>query len=198
MYVIQSGAVEYSYRQGDVETVLTILERGEFFGEMALFGEARRPATAKTTCSTRLLALNRALLLDRIEADPAVALHLLRGLYLRIQHADRQIQQAVENNEVLRLALAQQEDEDSPRKKAQAQPAAEAIPTADVSLPEMARLWDIDQESISFEPGQRIYSQGDPAEVLYVILEGAVEISAGSGMGKYVLFRFYPGDFFGE
>jgi CRP-like cAMP-binding protein len=43
LYLIQSGAVEYSYRRGDTETVLTILEKGDFFGEMALFGQEHPP-----------------------------------------------------------------------------------------------------------------------------------------------------------
>jgi F420-non-reducing hydrogenase small subunit len=200
MYVVQSGAVEYSYRQGDTETVLTILEKGDFFGEMALFGEARRPATAKTTRQTRLLSLNRASLLERMKGDPAVALHLLKGLYLRVQHADRQIQQAVENNEILRLALAKQEEGTAAPSPDRVQPMSEQAVDAvtDISLPELAALWDIEQEAVCFEPGQPIYSQGDPGEAMYVILSGSVEISSGSGKDKYVLLRLYPGDFFGE
>jgi CRP-like cAMP-binding protein len=114
LYLIQSGAVEYSYRRGDVETVLTVLEKGDFFGEMALFGQERRPATAKAIRQTRLLPLNRASLMERVRDDPAVALHLLRGLYRRIQHADLQMQEAVKNSEVLRLALAKHDESPEP------------------------------------------------------------------------------------
>ena len=78
LYLIQSGAVEYSYKQGDTETVLTILEKGGFFGEMALFGQERRPVTARATQRTRLLPLTRAALLERVQRDPGVAFHLLR------------------------------------------------------------------------------------------------------------------------
>jgi CRP/FNR family cyclic AMP-dependent transcriptional regulator len=77
LYLIQSGAIEYSYKQGDTETVLTILEKGDFFGEMALFGQERRPATAKATRQTRLLPLTRVSLLERVQHDPGVAFHLL-------------------------------------------------------------------------------------------------------------------------
>jgi CRP-like cAMP-binding protein len=35
MYIIQSGAVEISQLQGDRKKVLALLERGDFFGEMA-------------------------------------------------------------------------------------------------------------------------------------------------------------------
>ena len=35
LYLIQSGAVEYSYKQGGTETVLTILEKESLVGEMS-------------------------------------------------------------------------------------------------------------------------------------------------------------------
>ncbi|MFC2031215.1 cyclic nucleotide-binding domain-containing protein [Chloroflexota bacterium] len=200
LYLIQAGSVEYSYKQGDAETVLTVLEKGDFFGEMALFGQDRRPATAKTTRHTRLLPLTRDALLERVKHDPGVALHLLRGLYLRIQHADRQVQQAVENNEVLRLALANREGEAAvPSLDLAAHALAEhAEAPADITIRELAALWDVERESIWFEPGQSIYDQGDPGEAMYIVLDGRVEIGSGSGPDRYVLFRLNPGDFFGE
>jgi F420-non-reducing hydrogenase small subunit len=200
LYLIQSGAVEYSYKQGATETVLTILEKGDFFGEMALFGVKRRPATAVATRQTRLLSLTRASLLERVQRDPGVALHLLRGLYLRIQHADRQIQQAVENDEVLRLALATGEGDLESR----APEPTEPIPIratdspAGITIRELAALWDVEEASISFDPGQSIYRQGDPGDAMYILLSGAVEIGSGAGPDKYVLLRLGPGDFFGE
>jgi F420-non-reducing hydrogenase small subunit len=198
LYLIQSGAIEYSYKQAEAETVLTILEKGDFFGEMALFGQVHRPATAKATQQTRLLPLTRASLLERVQHDPGVAFHLLRGLYLRIQHADRQMQQAVEEDEVLRLALAKQEEKADSADRAEqvSEPAVDA--PAGMSIAELADLWDVEGESIWFEPGQRIYGQGEPADAMYIILSGAVEIGYGSGEDHYVLFRFNPGDFFGE
>lgn len=206
LYLIQSGAVEYSYKQGDTETVLTILGKGDFFGEMALFGEVRRPATAKATQQTRLLPLTRASLLERVQHDPGVALHLLKGLYLRIQHGDRQIQRAVENNEVLRLALANQEEEEPSSEVATAHrpsragqvPEQAGTSTGELSIDELAVLWDVEQESVWFEPGETIFDQGDPGDAMYVILSGSVELASGTGSDKYVLFRLNPGDFFGE
>jgi F420-non-reducing hydrogenase small subunit len=195
--LIQSGAIEFSYKQGDTETVLTVLEKGDFFGEMALFGQVHRPATAKATRQTRLLPLTRASLLERVGNDPGVAFHLLRGLYFRIQHADRQMQQAVEKDEVLRLALAKREEmAESDRAEQLSELAVDA--PAGISVAELADLWDVEGESVWFEPGQRIYDQGDPGDAVYIILSGAVEIGYGSGEDRYVLFRFNPGDFFGE
>ncbi len=201
LYLIQSGAVEYSYLQGDTETVLTVLEKGDFFGEMALFGQERRPATAKATRQTRLLPLTRASLLERVRDDPAVALHLLRGLYRRIQHADLQLQQAVESNEVLRLALASHDQERlepaaGGEKKQISGPVVDAA--ADVTIGELANLWEVEGEPIWFESGQGIFNRGDQADAMYIILDGAVKIESGSGDNRFVLFRLGPGDYFGE
>jgi F420-non-reducing hydrogenase small subunit len=138
--------------------------------------------------------------LERVQQDPGVALHLLRGLYLRIQHADRQMQEAVQNDEVLRLALARRGKET----KAPAPGHTEQKPglavdaPADITIRELADLWDIEQESTWFEPGQSIYDQGDTADAMYIVLNGSVELGPGAGPERYVLFRLNPGDFFGE
>jgi F420-non-reducing hydrogenase small subunit len=198
MYLIQSGAVEYSYKQGDTETVLTILERGDFVGEMALFGQERRPATTRAVRQSRLLPLTRASLLETVRQDPGVALHLLEGLYLRIQHGDRQIQQAVKNDETLRRALARREEGGRPPDRVERATEQAVEGAADLSLAELASLWDVEQGTLWFEPGQTIYNQGDAGTTMYVILNGAVEYATGSGSDRYVLFNLYAGDFFGE
>jgi F420-non-reducing hydrogenase small subunit len=195
LYLIQSGAVEYSYKQGEAETVLTILGKGDFFGEMALFGQERRPATVKAVQRTRLLPLSRTSLLERMQQDPGVAFHLLRGLYLRIQHGDRHLQQTVETNETLRQALAEGEEGVLWADDAEDQAGG---PVADASLDELAAIWDVEQESIWFEPEQEVYHQGDTPEAMYIVLNGRVEVGLGRGEQRYVLFRFTPGDFFGE
>lgn len=95
MYVIQSGAVEVTRTDGGRETVLALLGKGDFFGEMALLAEDVRSATVRTTCQTRLLLLTRFSLLMRVKQDPGVALHLLKGLIARLQHLNARIMQAV-------------------------------------------------------------------------------------------------------
>jgi F420-non-reducing hydrogenase small subunit len=110
------------------------------------------------------------------------------------------VQQAVENNEVLRLALAKHEEETKvpslDRVEQVSEQAADA--PADITIRELAALWDVEQESLWFEPGQSIYNQGDRADAMYIVLSGSVEIGSGTGKDRYVLFRLNPGDFFGE
>src|SRR5205809_8007354 len=50
-----------------------------------------------------------------------------------------------------------------------------------------------------FQPGERIFNEGAPADGLFVILEGRVEITVHSAPGReHVLSRMEAGDYFGE
>jgi signal transduction histidine kinase len=51
----------------------------------------------------------------------------------------------------------------------------------------------------SFAPGQDIFKEGEPADGVYVVKSGHVEISSGIGAGqRHVFARVAPGDSFGE
>lgn len=199
MYLVQSGAIEYSYKQGDLETVLDILEKGDFVGEKALFGQSRRPGTAKVIRRSRLLPLTRVSLLERIRHDPGVALHLLKGVVLRSQLAARQVQQAIESDEVLRRALAQRNEERlrsteiTASKRVEPVPEQEAGVPGDVSMLELAEIWGVEGEAIDFDPGQIIFLKGDRGDAMYIVLSGSVEIRS-----SIFDYQMHPGEFFGE
>jgi CRP-like cAMP-binding protein len=51
----------------------------------------------------------------------------------------------------------------------------------------------------SFEPGETIFEEGAPGEVLYVVQAGEIEISRrGAADERLVVARLGPGEFFGE
>jgi F420-non-reducing hydrogenase small subunit len=199
MYLVQSGAIEYSYKRGDLETVLDILEEGDLFGEKALFGQSRRPGTAKVIRRSRLLPLTRASLLEKIRHDPEVALHLLKGVILRSQLAARQVQQAIESDEVLRRALAQRDEARPCSAKITSLERVESVPEqeedipGDISVLEVAEIWGIEGEAIALKPGQRIFPEGDRGNAMYIVLSGSVEIRS-----SIFDYRMRPGEFFGE
>jgi len=52
---------------------------------------------------------------------------------------------------------------------------------------------------VRFEPDQMIFSRGDPARDLYLVLEGRIRISVLSSDGRELSFDHVgPGDIFGE
>jgi len=73
------------------------------------------------------------------------------------------------------------------------------------SIPIFESLTDDDLDSLSkrleeasYEPGDAIFRQGDEGSSLFIIEDGAVEISYGDGVSKVSLATLYAGQYFGE
>ena len=49
-----------------------------------------------------------------------------------------------------------------------------------------------------YRPGEIVFQEGDPGRALFVVVEGAVEITQVRAQGEYVLRTLGPGDAFGE
>ncbi len=91
MFVIQAGKVEVVHgANGDAQR-LAVLSEGDFFGEMALFGEAQRSATVRALGEARVLKVDKRTLLRRIHEDPLLALTLLESLSARIRRLNDQV-----------------------------------------------------------------------------------------------------------
>jgi CRP/FNR family transcriptional regulator, cyclic AMP receptor protein len=50
----------------------------------------------------------------------------------------------------------------------------------------------------AYRPGDIVFQEGDPGRALFVVVEGAVEITQSRPQGEYVLVTLGPGDAFGE
>ncbi len=50
----------------------------------------------------------------------------------------------------------------------------------------------------TYQPGEIVFQEGDPGRALFVVVEGAVEITQTTPQGEYVLRALGPGDAFGE
>jgi len=100
MFIIQEGQVMISRRIGDKDTPMALLEKGEFFGEMALVNRIRRTARARANAATQLLAFDRAGLEQLIEKNPKIALNIIDRLCRRLGAANTQIRQmAIKKNQ---------------------------------------------------------------------------------------------------
>src|ERR1700693_640076 len=53
-------------------------------------------------------------------------------------------------------------------------------------------------EQVEYPEGEVIFRQGDEGSALFVIEDGAVEISYGEGRGKIMLATLFTGQYFGE
>jgi CRP-like cAMP-binding protein len=80
MYVVVSGEVQIFRTQGGVETDLATLRTGETFGELALFDNRPRSASARAVGKTELRAINREEF-SHMKCDP-----LLRELMTTLAH----------------------------------------------------------------------------------------------------------------
>jgi CRP-like cAMP-binding protein len=50
----------------------------------------------------------------------------------------------------------------------------------------------------AYRAGEIVFEEGDPGQALFVVVEGAVEITRATAQGAYVLNTLGPGDAFGE
>lgn len=88
MYVIQDGQVEILKRVGEEDRRLTVLEKGDFFGEMALLEGLPRAAGARALSATRLLEINGATFTQILQENPEIAVRMMRKLSHRLRETD--------------------------------------------------------------------------------------------------------------
>jgi CRP-like cAMP-binding protein len=80
LFLILNGKVAIEMRRENHITTLAILDKGAFFGEMALLNEAPRSANARAVERTYTLALYRNDLSRLIQRDPQTACQIYRAL----------------------------------------------------------------------------------------------------------------------
>ena len=92
LYLIASGSVQVYMTGADGrETILSFLERGDFFGEMSLIDGEPRSASVRTVTDAKLLAIHRESFLKLIRQSPEIAMGLLSEMSKRLRKANRQI-----------------------------------------------------------------------------------------------------------
>jgi CRP/FNR family cyclic AMP-dependent transcriptional regulator len=91
MYEILDGQVEVLQDRGGKEVRLAILDKGDFFGEMAIFEKEKRSATVRAHGEVRVLTIDKKILLRRISEDPSLALRILEKMSHRIRELDNEL-----------------------------------------------------------------------------------------------------------
>ncbi len=94
LYIVLRGGVKIYYdgENTDQETILAMLTKGEFFGEMALLCGGERTASAVTIAEeTELLLLDQNSFYAILKDSPELAIALLRNLATRLKKANENL-----------------------------------------------------------------------------------------------------------
>ncbi len=92
LYLIATGSVQvYMTGIDGRETILSFLERGDFFGEMSLIDGEPRSASVRTVTDATLLVIHRESFLSLLRKTPEIAMALMSELCKRLRKANKQI-----------------------------------------------------------------------------------------------------------
>jgi CRP/FNR family cyclic AMP-dependent transcriptional regulator len=91
MHIVQRGQVEVVLENGNAEILLSVLKKGDVFGEMALFTGEPRSATVRARGKARVLTIDKRGFLKRIHQDPSLGFRILQKMSERIQELNKGI-----------------------------------------------------------------------------------------------------------
>ena len=103
MYIIQSGKVRISKKVREIEKTLTILDKGDFFGEMSILNNKPRSATAEVVEDAKLLVIDPQTFETMVRNNAEIALRIIKNLSARLQEADNQIENLLLRDNTSRL-----------------------------------------------------------------------------------------------
>ena len=88
MYMVQSGKVEVVQRIRGEEKRLAVLEKGDFFGEMAILEGLPRGASVRALEAARVIEVNGSTFGQMLVDNPEIAVRMMRKLSRRLRNAD--------------------------------------------------------------------------------------------------------------
>src|SRR5260221_12655687 len=131
MYVIQSGAVRIFRELAGVKQELAVMEKGDFFGEIAVLEALPRSAAAEAIEDVELIEINSTTFDRMIRSNIEIAVRMLRKLSNRLQEANRKIE--LLSRATSRGATATKVGVVDIDRPAEAPPAPDAAPSAGVA-----------------------------------------------------------------
>ncbi len=88
MYLVQAGEVEVLQDLGGYENQVAVLERGDFFGEMAVLDEEPRTHSVRALSSAKLIKIDRADFQSMLVRNAGIAVRMIRKLSMRLLSAE--------------------------------------------------------------------------------------------------------------
>jgi CRP-like cAMP-binding protein len=95
MFIILDGEVEIVKHINDESHVLSHLEKGDFFGEMALLESAPRTADAVAKSEVRVLVINGSQFDEMLRKNPEIAVRIIRKYSKRLREANALLERLV-------------------------------------------------------------------------------------------------------
>ncbi|MES0491154.1 MAG: Crp/Fnr family transcriptional regulator [Leptospirales bacterium] len=103
MYIIQEGEVSISKKGQNSDFVLAVLKTGDFFGEMTLFTNPNRVATAKVTIESVLLKIDKSSFDYMVQKNVPFAVRMIEKLCDRLKKVDDQLSELMGIGEQTRM-----------------------------------------------------------------------------------------------
>lgn len=85
MFILVSGQVKITRKQGQNESMIAIMGEGDTFGELALFDSEPRSASVIALKDSCLLSITREQFKELIRMNPEIALAMMRILSKRLR-----------------------------------------------------------------------------------------------------------------
>ena len=95
MYIILEGDVEIVKHINDESHTLSKLEKGDFFGEMALLENVPRTADAVATNEVKALVINGSRFDEMLHKNPEIAVRIIRKYSKRLREANALLERLV-------------------------------------------------------------------------------------------------------
>ena len=88
MFVIHDGKVEVMGKGGDHAVSAAVLEKGDFFGEMAVLEGLPRTASVRALTDVKLVRVDGATFTQLLRSEPEIAVRIMRKLSRRLRAAE--------------------------------------------------------------------------------------------------------------
>jgi CRP/FNR family cyclic AMP-dependent transcriptional regulator len=103
MFILQSGKVKISKKIRGVEKTLATLEKGEFFGEMAILNDKPRSASAETVEDSDMLVIDRKTFETLLRSNVEIAIRFIKRLADRLRETNDQMEALMIRDNTSRL-----------------------------------------------------------------------------------------------
>lgn len=95
MYIVQSGRVAIRKTINGKRKTLTVLEKGDFFGEMSVLERLPRTADAEVIEDSGVISINSQTFGEMIRSNPEIAVRMLRKYSMRMREYSEQLEKFV-------------------------------------------------------------------------------------------------------